>query len=133
MFKEIRAFSGFSVDDIEAARAFYGGVFGLLVTEENGMLRVAIGGGNPLLIYPKADHVPATYTALNFPVDDLAATLDALAALGVETIKYPGTDKRGISWDMGPAIAWFTDPAGNIIAVIEAPEDDKTRRSATSR
>jgi catechol 2,3-dioxygenase-like lactoylglutathione lyase family enzyme len=122
MFKEVRAFSGFSVDDIEAARAFYGGVLGLAVTEENGMLRVAIGGGTPLLVYPKPDHVAATYTMLNFPVDDLAATLDALAAVGVETIKYPGTDKRGISWDMGPAIAWIADPAGNVISVLESPE-----------
>lgn len=122
MFTKVRAFSGFSVDDIEAAREFYGGVLGLAVTEEHGMLRVAIEGGNPLLVYPKPDHVPATYTTLNFPVEDLAATLDALAAKGVETIKYSGTDKRGISWDMGPAIAWFADPAGNIISVLEASD-----------
>jgi catechol 2,3-dioxygenase-like lactoylglutathione lyase family enzyme len=126
MFTKVRAFSGFSVDDIDTARAFYGGILGLDVTEEHGMLHVAIKGGNPLLIYPKADHVPATYTALNFPVEDLAATLDALAARGVETIKYPGTDERGImgdiggTGDMGPAIAWFADPAGNIISVLEA-------------
>lgn len=134
MLGDIHAFSGFSVNDIDAARAFYRDVLGLAVAdEEYGMLRVAIAGGNPLLIYPKADHVPASYTALNFPVDDLAATIDSLAALGVETIRYPGMDKRGISWDMGPAIAWFTDPAGNIISVLELPEDVKTLRSATSR
>ena len=122
MFTKVRAFSGLSVNDIEAAREFYGGVLGLDVTEEHGMLRVAIEGGNPLLVYPKEDHVPATYTMLNFPVGDLAAALDALAAKGVETIKYSGTDKRGITWDMGPAIAWIADPAGNIIAVLEASD-----------
>jgi predicted enzyme related to lactoylglutathione lyase len=120
MFTKSKAFSGFSVDDIEAARAFYGETLGLTVEDEHGMLMVAIAGGNPLLIYPKPDHVPATYTALNFPVEDVEATVDALEARGVETLKYPGTDARGISRDMGPAIAWFTDPAGNILSVLEA-------------
>jgi catechol 2,3-dioxygenase-like lactoylglutathione lyase family enzyme len=119
MFKDTHAFSGLSVDDIDAARTFYGTTLGLGVSDESGMLRVAIAGGNPLLIYPKDDHVPATYTALNFPVDDVEEAVDALAAQGVETLKYPGTDARGISRDMGPAIAWFADPAGNILSVLE--------------
>ena len=119
MFKSTHAFSGFSVDDIDAARTFYGTTLGLRIDEEHGMLRVAIAGGNPLLVYPKDDHVPATYTALNFPVDDVEEAVDALASKGVATITYPGTDERGISRDMGPAIAWFADPAGNILSVLE--------------
>ena len=119
MFTKVHAFSGFSVNDIAAAKKFYTDTLGLAVTEVHGMLRVAIEGGNPLLVYPKQDHVPATYTALNFPVDDVAAAVDDLKARGVATIKYPGTDERGISRDMGPAIAWFADPAGNILSVLE--------------
>jgi catechol 2,3-dioxygenase-like lactoylglutathione lyase family enzyme len=119
MFKDTHAYSSFSVDDIDAARTFYGTTLGLKIDEEYGMLRVAIAGGNPLLVYPKDDHVPATYTALNFPVEDVVAAVDALAAKGIETLKYPGTDKRGVSRDMGPAIAWFADPAGNILSVLE--------------
>ena len=119
MFTDTHAYSSFSVDDIDAARTFYGTTLGLDVSEEGGMLRVAIAGGNPLLVYPKADHVPATYTALNFPVNDVEEAVDALAAKGVATITYPGTDARGISRDMGPAIAWFADPAGNILSVLE--------------
>ena len=120
MFTKSKAYSGFSVDDIGAAKKFYADTLGLEVEEGHGMLRVAIAGGNPLLIYPKPDHVPAMYTALNFPVGDVVAAVDALKAQGVSTIKYPGTDERGISRDMGPAIAWFTDPAGNILSVLEA-------------
>ena len=119
MFKHTHAYSSFSVDDIDAARTFYGKTLGLKIDEEHGMLRVSVAGGNPLLVYPKADHVPATYTALNFPVDDVEQAVDALATKGVETIRYPGTDERGISRDMGPAIAWFADPAGNILSVLE--------------
>jgi catechol 2,3-dioxygenase-like lactoylglutathione lyase family enzyme len=119
MFKKSKAYGSFSVDDIPAAKKFYGDTLGLGVEEGHGMLRVAVAGGNPLLIYPKPDHVPATYTALNFPVDDVVAAVDDLTARGIATIKYPGTDERGISRDMGPAIAWFADPAGNILSILE--------------
>jgi catechol 2,3-dioxygenase-like lactoylglutathione lyase family enzyme len=120
MLADSKAFSGFAAPDIAAARHFYGDVLGLQVSEANGMLTLELdGGARPTLIYPKPDHVPATYTILNFPVDDIEQAVDELAARGVETTKYPGTDERGINRGGGPLIAWFTDPAGNILSVLQ--------------
>lgn len=119
MFSKSRAFSGFSVDNIAAARTFYSEVLGLAVSEENGMLQLVIESGNPILLYPKADHEPATFTILNFPVDNIDAAVDGLKERGVEFEMYEMVDERGIMRGYGPPIAWFTDPAGNILSVIQ--------------
>jgi len=121
MFRETPAFSSFSANDIPACKAFYADALGLDVTEENGQLRLDLAGGGRVLIYPKDNHVPATHTVLNFEVDDIDAAVDALVAAGVTMERYEGfdQDERGIMRDVGPAIAWFTDPAGNIIAVLK--------------
>jgi len=122
------AFSGFSVDDIDTAKAFYGQTLGIEVREEYGFLRLAIGGGTGVLVYPKPDHQPATYTILNFPVDDLDATVEQLTRAGVPFEHYDEpnikTDERGIARGMGPPIAWFRDPAGNILSVLAASVDE---------
>ena len=124
MINAERAFSGFAVDDIPKAKAFYGDTLGMDVSEENGMLSLSIGGGKHVFVYPKPDHVPATYTILNFPVDDVEAAVDALTAAGVafEHYDWPGmtTDPKGIMRGNGPDIAWFRDPAGNILSVLKA-------------
>jgi catechol 2,3-dioxygenase-like lactoylglutathione lyase family enzyme len=116
------AFSGFSVDDIEKARAFYAGTLGMDVAEENGMLHLGIGGGKRVLVYPKPNHEPATFTILNFPVEDVDKAVDDLVAAGVsfEHYDFPElkTDEKGIMRGQGPDIAWFKDPAGNIISVL---------------
>ena len=121
MLADSRAFSGFAVPDIEQARRFYGEVLGLVVEEENGLLRLRIAGDRDIVVYPKPDHTPATYTILNFPVDNLEATVDALAQRGVAFERYQGfeQDERGILRGQGPPIAWFKDPAGNILSVIQ--------------
>jgi catechol 2,3-dioxygenase-like lactoylglutathione lyase family enzyme len=119
MIDGTRAFSGFSVDDIAAAKSFYTNVLGLTVLEENGMLRLEIGGGKEVLVYPKRDHVPATFTVLNFPVGDIESTVDQLRAEGVRFETYENTDEKGIFRGDGPLIAWFTDPAGNIFSVLQ--------------
>lgn len=121
MLGDSHAFSGFSTDDIDAARAFYADTLGLRVTDENGMLNLHLGGGANVLVYPKDGHQPATYTCLNFPVDDIDAAVDALAARGVTFQRYDGMsqDERGIARGDGPPIAWFTDPAGNILSVLQ--------------
>ena len=125
MFRDTKAFSGFSVDDVAAARAFYADTLGLDATEDNGMLTLRIAGGTNVLVYPKDNHEPATYTVLNFPVDDIEAAVDQLLARGVTFERYEGTpletDAKGIFRGGGPLIAWFTDPAGNVLSVIEAP------------
>jgi catechol 2,3-dioxygenase-like lactoylglutathione lyase family enzyme len=116
------AFSGFAVPDTAAAKQFYADTLGLEVTEEYGLLTLHLNGGDrPTLIYPKPDHAPATYTILNFKVDDIEPAVDALAARGVEFLRYDGMeqDERGIMRAEGPYIAWFTDPAGNVLSVIE--------------
>ncbi len=124
MLNESVAFSGFSVDHIERAREFYRGTLGLVVLEENGMLWLELTGGHRVLVYPKRDHVPATYTVLNFPVDDVEAAVADLADRGVRFEHYEGTpaatDDKGVFRGGGPLIAWFTDPAGNVLAVLEA-------------
>jgi catechol 2,3-dioxygenase-like lactoylglutathione lyase family enzyme len=115
------AFSGFSTNDIAAARAFYADTLGITVKEEEGMLNLELAGGQRVLIYPKDDHQPATYTVLNFEVADIDAAVDELTAAGVTLERYEGSpqDERGIVREWGPPIAWFTDPAGNILSVIQ--------------
>lgn len=123
MLKDSPAFSGFSVDDIPAAKRFYSEVLGLDVSEDNGMLTLHLGGDRDTLIYPKPDHTPATFTILNFPVADVPATVDALTERGVAFERYPGTDTEtdaaGVFRGGGPLIAWFKDPAGNVLSVID--------------
>ena len=123
MFADTKAFSGFAVPDIDQAREFYGTTLGIEVSEEGGgalVLQLA-NGERPTLIYPKPDHEPANYTILNFPVADVEAEVDELTARGIEFERYDGfdQDEKGIDRGDGPTIAWFTDPAGNILAVHE--------------
>jgi catechol 2,3-dioxygenase-like lactoylglutathione lyase family enzyme len=117
------AFSGFSVDDVPTAHGFYAETLGLRVTEGNGMLTLHLAGGGRVLMYPKDDHVPATFTVLNFPVPDVEAAVDWLVGRGVRFEHYEGTpietDARGIFRGGGPLIAWFTDPAGNVLSVLQ--------------
>jgi catechol 2,3-dioxygenase-like lactoylglutathione lyase family enzyme len=121
MFKNTKAFSGFAVDDIDKAREFYSETLGLEVSEENGMLTLKIAGDRPTLVYPRPDHTPAEYTILNFPVDDIDQAVDDLTARGVRFEHYEGfeQDERGIMRGQGPPIAWFKDPAGNVLSVIQ--------------
>ena len=127
MFKDAKAFSGFSVDDIQKAKDFYGQVLGLETdsVEMPGakMLSLKIAGGIPILVYPKPNHQPATFTILNFPVSNIDEAVDELVRRGVrfEHYKEAGiqTDEKGIAREGGPKIAWFKDPAGNILSVIE--------------
>jgi catechol 2,3-dioxygenase-like lactoylglutathione lyase family enzyme len=121
MFEHTRAFSGFSVDNIPKAKRFYSETLGLRVSEEHGMLQLHIAGDRDTLIYPKEDHTPATYTILNFPVDDIDTTVDQLAARGVRFERYDGADQdeKGIFRGEGPPIAWFKDPAGNVLSVLQ--------------
>jgi catechol 2,3-dioxygenase-like lactoylglutathione lyase family enzyme len=115
------AFSGFAVDDVGKARQFYERTLGMTVTEEHGLLRLALAGGAHVLVYPKPNHVPATFTILNFPVADVGAAVDELASRGVVFERYEGFDQddKGIFRGGGPLIAWFTDPAGNVLSVVE--------------
>jgi len=121
MLEHSKAFSGFSVDDIPKAKEFYSQTLGLRVSEQNGMLELHIEGGRDTLVYPKPDHAPATYTILNFPVDDIDTAVDELTRRGVRFERYPGADQddKGIHRGQGPLIAWFKDPAGNILSVIQ--------------
>jgi catechol-2,3-dioxygenase len=122
MLKDSPAFSGFSSNDLPKTKEFYSQTLGLEVTEENGMLMLHLGGGKTVLIYPKDDHEPATYTTLNFPAKDIDATVEELSRRGVEFEHYGegvGQDERGIARGYGPPIAWFKDPAGNILSVLE--------------
>ncbi len=119
MFEHTKAFSGFSVDDIPAAKRFYGETLGLSVSEENGMLTLHIAGDRPTLIYPKPDHTPATFTILNFPVEDIDAAVDELAGRGITFDRSEEADEKGIFRDIGPDIAWFKDPAGNVLSVLQ--------------
>ncbi|GAA1884680.1 VOC family protein [Asanoa iriomotensis] len=120
MFKPTRPFSGFSVDDIPAAKRFYGETLGLPVAEQNGMLLIDIGAGAEVLVYPKPNHQPATFTILNFPVADINSAVDDLASRGITFERYEGMphDEKGIVRGEGPDIAWFTDPAGNVLSVL---------------
>ena len=123
MFTNTKAFSGFAVDDVERARVFYGDTLGLKTSEENGILTLHIADDRPTLVYPRPGHTPAAYTILNFPVDDIEAAVDELAARGVSFERYDGfdQDERGIARGPGPRIAWFKDPAGNILSVHQEP------------
>jgi predicted enzyme related to lactoylglutathione lyase len=129
MFKDTRAFSGFSVDDLGKAKEFYGNTLGLEVSEEKemGVLALKIAGGTDIFVYPKDNHEPATFTILNFPVSDIDEAVDDLTAKGVRFERYdmPGfePDAKGIvRGPDGPPIAWFKDPAGNVLSVLEDGE-----------
>jgi catechol 2,3-dioxygenase-like lactoylglutathione lyase family enzyme len=124
MFKDSKAFSGFSVDDVPRAKQFYGETLGLDVSDdEMGGLALHLGSGADVFLYPKDNHVPATFTVLNFPVEDVDEAVDRLTAAGVTFERYEGfeQDEKGIARggeDRGPTIAWFKDPAGNILSVL---------------
>jgi len=125
MLKDSKAFSGFSVNDLQAAKAFYGDKLGLPIEEEGDMgILVTLGAGGTVFIYPKANHSPATFTILNFPVEDIDAAAAELKDAGISLEQYKGltgTDgiARGRSQNMGPDIAWFKDPAGNILSILQ--------------
>jgi catechol 2,3-dioxygenase-like lactoylglutathione lyase family enzyme len=121
MFENTKAFSGFAVDDVEKAREFYGDKLGLKTSEEYGLLTLHLAGDRPTLVYPKPYHKPADYTILNFPVDDIDKAVDELAARGVHVERYDGfeQDEKGIHRNEGPYIAWFKDPAGNVLSVLQ--------------
>ncbi len=125
MFRNTKAFSGFSVNEIQKAKEFYSQTLGLEVSEDQemgGLLNLHITGGTEILIYPKPNHTPATFTILNFPVKDIEEAVDELTKRGVRFEQYEGalkTDEKGIYRGGGPKIAWFKDPAGNILSVLE--------------
>ena len=123
MFKDSKAFSGFSVDDLQKAQEFYSQALGLEVSEMNGLLELHLAGGARVLIYPKPNHTPATFTILNFPVANVERAVDELTTRGVRFEHYDEddlkTDEKGIARGEGPTIAWFRDPAGNILSVLE--------------
>jgi catechol 2,3-dioxygenase-like lactoylglutathione lyase family enzyme len=121
MFANTRAFSGFAVGDLHEAQKFYGDILGIATSENNGLMTLHLAGGRDTLVYPKPGHVPADYTILNFPVEDIDSAVDELTARGVTFERYDGLaqDGKGISRGYGPDIAWFRDPAGNILAVLK--------------
>jgi catechol 2,3-dioxygenase-like lactoylglutathione lyase family enzyme len=121
MFENTKAFSGFSVNDVPAAAKFYRDTLGLRTSERHGMLWLHLAGGRDTLVYPRPDHVPASYTILNFEVNDIEAAVDELVSRGVRLERYDGLgqDEKGINRAGGPYIAWFKDPAGNILAVLQ--------------
>ena len=126
MFKDTHAFSGFSVNDLAKAKEFYSNILGVDVTDKSVGLSIKIAGGGDIFVYPKPDHTPATFTILNFMVDDIDTAVDQLASKGVTFETYEGemkTDEKGIfrgaTQNHGPNIAWFKDPAGNILSVLE--------------
>ena len=123
MLQNSKAFSGFAVDDLQKAKEFYGRILGLNVSESHGLLHLHLAGGCTVLVYPKANHSPATFTILNFPVNDVDVAVDELTKRGVRFEIYDEgglkTDNRGVFRDRGPVIAWFKDPAGNILSVLE--------------
>jgi predicted enzyme related to lactoylglutathione lyase len=124
MLGNTKAFSGFSVDDVETAKRFYGETLGVEVSENDAGLTLHIAGDHSVFIYPKDDHEPATFTILNFRVDDIEGTVAGLTERGVRFERYEGTpietDEQGIFRGGGPLIAWFKDPAGNVLSVIKA-------------
>ena len=124
MLADTKAYSGFAVDDLQQAREFYGETLGLrtsVVDEELGLLMLHLAGDRDTLVYLKPDYTPATYTILNFPVDDVEKAVDELAARGVRFERYDGfdQDEKGIHRTEGPYIAWFKDPAGNVLSVLQ--------------
>ena len=124
MLGESKAFSGFAAPNISKVKEFYSNTLGLSVTEEHGLLTLHLAAGNNVLIYPKPNHVPATFTVLNFPVENVDRAVDELGKRGVRFEKYSGpeikTDEKGSMRGNGPTITWFKDPAGNILSVLEA-------------
>jgi catechol 2,3-dioxygenase-like lactoylglutathione lyase family enzyme len=124
MFRDSHAFAGFSTNDIDKAKEFYGQTLGLETSDGMGALMLDLAGGGRVFIYPKDDHEPATFTVLNFPVDDIDAAVDDLKRAGVTFERYDGLDQdergiaRGRASGQGPDIAWFKDPAGNILSVL---------------
>jgi catechol 2,3-dioxygenase-like lactoylglutathione lyase family enzyme len=121
MLSDSHAYSGFSSNDIAKAKEFYAQTLGLKVTEEYGMLTLQLAGGGKVIIYPKDNHEPASFTVLNFPVENIDQTVQGLAEAGIQFERYEGVnqDERGIHREYGPPIAWFKDPAGNVLSVIE--------------
>jgi catechol 2,3-dioxygenase-like lactoylglutathione lyase family enzyme len=123
MFTDTKAFSGFSVDDLAKAKQFYVEILGLRVSDGQlkGLMTLHLGSGHDVLVYEKPNHMPATYTVLNFPVDDIDRAVDELINRGVRFERYPNldADERGIFRGGGPPIAWFNDPAGNVLAVLQ--------------
>ncbi|MES1192994.1 MAG: VOC family protein [Solirubrobacterales bacterium] len=122
MFKNTKAISGFAVPDVEVAQKFYGDTLGIETSVEHGILTLQLdGGARPTIVYPKPDHAPANYTILNFSVDDIDAAVDGLTERGVEMLRYEGfsQDERGIRRADGHHVAWFADPAGNILSVLQ--------------
>jgi catechol 2,3-dioxygenase-like lactoylglutathione lyase family enzyme len=123
MLENSKAFSGFAARDVGKVKEFYAKTLGLKVTEEHGLLTLHLAGGNNVLIYPKPDHVPATFTVLNFPVQDVDQAVDELTRRGVRFEKYDlpdiKTDEKGIMRGNGPTIAWFKYPAGNILSIVK--------------
>jgi catechol 2,3-dioxygenase-like lactoylglutathione lyase family enzyme len=123
VFKDTKAFSSFSVDDVPAAKRFYTETLGVNVTDEMGGLGLHLGGGHEVFVYPKDDHEPAAHTVLNFAVDDVDDAVARLTDAGVTLERYDGfeQDEKGVMRGEGPAIAWFKDPAGNTLSVLEEP------------
>jgi catechol 2,3-dioxygenase-like lactoylglutathione lyase family enzyme len=121
MLTNSRAYSGLAVRDLEAAREFYADTLGLKTTEEYGLMWLHLAGGRDTLVYEQADAVPASFTILNFEVDDIEAEVSVLAARGVHFERYDGLsqDEKGIFRDEGPFIAWFKDPSGNVLSVLQ--------------
>jgi predicted enzyme related to lactoylglutathione lyase len=124
MFANTKAFNGFAVDDLRKALRFYGKTLGVktsVLDEENGLMMLQLAGGRDTFVYRKPDFAPATYTILNFEVDDIDKAVDDLTARGVRFERYDGfdQDEKGIARGNGPSIAWFTDPAGNILSVLQ--------------
>jgi predicted enzyme related to lactoylglutathione lyase len=123
MLGDSKAFSGFAANDIPAVKKFYGETLGVKVSEDHGLLTLHLAGGNNVLIYPKPNYAPATFTVLNFPVEDVDKAVDEMTQRGVrfEIYDMPDikTDAKGIMRGKGPTIAWFKDPAGNILSVLE--------------
>jgi catechol 2,3-dioxygenase-like lactoylglutathione lyase family enzyme len=120
MFRNAKAFSGFSVDDLDKAKEFYGETLGLDVAVRDEGLELRVAGGTPIFVYPKPNHEPASFTVLNFPVDDVDEAVDELTRAGVRFERYDefDQDEKGIARNGGPSIAWFKDPAGNILSVL---------------
>ena len=121
MLANTKAFSGFAVDDMDKAQEFYGETLGLKTSMEHGLMTLHLAGDRPTLVYPKPDHTPANYTILNFPVEDIDEAVDELGKRGVEFERYDGfgQDEKGIFRQEGPYIAWFKDPAGNVLSVLQ--------------
>jgi catechol 2,3-dioxygenase-like lactoylglutathione lyase family enzyme len=121
MLADTKAYSGFAVDDMDKAREFYAGTLGLRTSEEHGLMWLHLAGGRDTLVYPQPDATPASYTIMNFEVDDIDDAVDGLVARGVQFERYDQVeqDDRGIAREEGPYIAWFKDPAGNVLSVLQ--------------